>query len=65
MEYTEAANAKDTPKLVLTFDVQLARPVPNAPAITKIRSAFTSAAIGDRVSGIVSHSGIAYNLLVE
>lgn len=44
--------------LLLTFDIQLARPVPSAPAITKVRQAFASATIGDRVSGVVSHTGI-------
>lgn len=49
---------KSSHNLQLTFDVQLARSIPDPAPPTKLRSVFQSTTIGQMVSGIVSQTGI-------
>lgn len=52
---SEGSTGKQSHTLQLTFDVQLARPVPEPTPPAKLKNIFQSINVGDLVSGVVSH----------
>lgn len=52
--------ATDKVAMVLTFDIQLANPVPDSLSVSALRKAFSSVNVGEIVSGVVSHTGMLH-----